>query len=287
VALRLRVEDLYYSYPLPGRQDAAALSGINITLEQGEVLCVAGANGSGKSTLAQVCAGLLAPASGSITYGEKMVKGRGDLLDFRRQVGILFQSPEDQLFADTVAKDIAFGPRNHGLKGAELQRAVQDAADLVGLSLEELGSRSPFSLSEGEKRRVALAGVLALNPDVLILDEPFIGLDYDGRERLKDTLARYNRERDASIMIVTHELSDVWHMANRFALLSEGRLLRVDRKSDMLSGELELSALGMRLPQWGVLAREILRSGISISDPSDPGAIARAIATHREVRGGR
>jgi energy-coupling factor transport system ATP-binding protein len=287
LALRLRVEDVSYSYPLPGRQDAAALNGISVTLEPGEVFCVAGANGSGKSTLAQVCAGLLAPSSGSIAYGEKTVKGRGDLLDFRRQVGLLFQSPEDQLFADTAAKDIAFGPRNHGLRGAELSEAVKGAAALVDLSLEEFGSRSPFSLSEGEKRRVALAGVLALNPDVLILDEPFIGLDYEGRERLKDTLTRYNREREASIMIVTHELSDVWHMAARFALLSEGRLLRVDRKSDMLSGELDLSALGMRLPQWGVLAREILRSGIPVSDPSDPAAIARAIATHREVRGGR
>ncbi len=287
MALRLTLEELSYSYPLPGRQDAPALRGIKVTIEPGEVFCVAGANGSGKSTLAQICAGLLTPSSGSIFYGEKMIKGRGDLLEFRRRVGLLFQSPEDQLFADTAAKDIAFGPRNHGLKGEELKAAVRGAAELVGLPLEELGARSPFSLSEGEKRRVALAGVLALNPDVLILDEPFIGLDYDGRERLKSSLSRYNREREASIVIVTHELSDVWHIATTFALLSDGQLLRFDRKSDLLSAELDLSALGMRLPQWGVLARELLRSGISVSDPADPRAIARAIATHREAHGGR
>lgn len=287
MALRLTLEEVSYSYPLPGRQDAPALTGINVTVEPGAIFCVAGANGSGKSTLAQVCAGLLAPSSGFVLYGDKIIEGRGDFLEFRRRVGLLFQSPEDQLFADTVEKDIAFGPRNHGLKGDELKAAVRDAAELVGLSLKELGARSPFSLSEGEKRRVALAGVLALNPDVLILDEPFIGLDYDGREGLKSSLERYNREREASIMIVTHELSDVWHIATTFALLSDGRLLRFDRKSDLLSGELDLSALGMRLPQWGVLARELLRSGVSVSDPADPRAIAKAIATHREARGGR
>jgi energy-coupling factor transport system ATP-binding protein len=287
VALRLRVEDASYSYPLPGREDAPALKSIDLTVEPGEVLCIAGANGSGKSTLAQLCAGLLAPTSGSVSYGEKLVRGRADLLQFRRRVGLLFQSPEDQLFADTVTADIAFGPRNHGLKGDELSSAVRDAAELVDLPLQELGSRSPFSLSEGEKRRVALAGVLALNPDVLILDEPFIGLDYDGRERLKNSLERYNQEREASVVIVTHELSDVWHTATRFALLSEGRLLGLEGKSDLLSGELDLSSLGMRLPQWGVIARELLNSGVPLADPADPRAIARAMATHREARGGR
>jgi energy-coupling factor transport system ATP-binding protein len=286
VAQRLSFEDVSYSYPLPGRQEAPALKGIDITVEPGEVLCIAGANGSGKSTLAQLCAGLLAPSSGSIIYGERSINGRAGLLDFRKWVGLLFQSPEDQLFADTAARDIAFGPRNRGLKGEELDTAVRDAAALVGLPLQELGSRSPFSLSEGEKRRVALAGVLALEPDVLILDEPFIGLDYDGRERLKSSLARYNQEREATIIIVTHELSDVWHITDRFALLAEGRLLSLEGKSDLLSDKLDLSSLGMRLPQWGVIARELLKSGLSISDPVDPGAIARAIAARREARDG-
>jgi energy-coupling factor transport system ATP-binding protein len=287
VAQRLTLDEVSYSYPLPGREDAPAVTGVSFSVEPGEIFCIAGANGSGKSTLAQICAGLLAPGSGSVVYGDGVVGGRTGLREFRRRVGLVFQSPEDQLFADTVSKDIAFGPRNHGLRGEELAAAVSRAADLVGLPLEQLGDRSPFSLSEGEKRRVALAGVLALNPDILLLDEPFIGLDYDGRERLKNALATYREERDASMIIVTHELSDVWPLASRFALLAEGRLRRFDRRGDLLSSEFDLSELGMRLPQWGVLARELLRSGIPLADPADPRALARAIAAHREARGDR
>ncbi len=287
MAQRLRLEDVSYSYPLPGREDAPALQGAGLSVESGEVFCIAGANGSGKSTLAQVCAGLLVPASGQILYGEEAVVGRGALRGFRRKVGLLFQSPEDQLFADTVAKDIAFGPRNHGLKGEELKAAVVGAAGLVGLSLDELGARSPFSLSGGEKRRAALAGVLALEPEVLVLDEPFIGLDFEGRERLKSALVSYREERGASIIIVTHELSDVWPLATRFALLSKGRLLGVKDKSDLISGDTDLAALGMKLPQWGELARELLRLGIPVADQSDPLAIAGALASHREATGDR
>ncbi len=287
MALRLTLDKVSYSYPLPGREDVPAVAEVSFSIEPGEVFCIAGANGSGKSTLAQICAGLLAPVSGSVLYGGEVVEGRARLREFHRRVGLVFQSPEDQLFADTVGKDIAFGPRNHGLRGNELQAAVSRAAELVGLPLERLGARSPFSLSEGEKRRVALAGVLALNPDVLILDEPFIGLDYDGRERLKHALSAYREERDASMIIVTHELSDVWPLATRFALLAEGRLRRFDRRHDLVSCEFDLSELGMRLPQWGVLARELLQSGISLEDPADPRALARAIAAHREARGGR
>jgi energy-coupling factor transport system ATP-binding protein len=283
MALRLTLEDIHYSYPLPGRQDAPALTGVDLTVEPGEILCVAGSNGSGKSTLAQVCTGLLFPDSGRVLYGQTAVEGRGGLRSFRRKAGLLFQSSEDQLFADTVAKDIAFGPHNHGLRGGELQEAVARAAALVGLGLEELASRSPFSLSGGEKRKVALAGVLALDPELLVLDEPFMGLDYDGRERLKSTLAQYREEREASVVIVTHELSDAWGLAERFALLSQGSLLKVEDKSDLLAGDVELSSLGMRLPQWGELARELLRSGISVDDPSDPRVMARAIAAHREA----
>ena len=143
MAQRLKLEDVSYSYPLPGREDAPALQGASLSVEPGEVFCIAGANGSGKSTLAQVCAGLLAPTSGSVLYGREAVVGRGVLRGFRRKVGLLFQSPEDQLFADTVAKDIAFGPRSHGIKGEELEAAVSRAAGLVGLSLDELGARSP------------------------------------------------------------------------------------------------------------------------------------------------
>jgi energy-coupling factor transport system ATP-binding protein len=286
MALRLRLEDISYAYPLPGRDETPALTGVSLAIEPGDVLCLAGANGSGKSTLAQVCTGLLLPSSGAVYYGDKKIEGRGALREFRRKTGLLFQNPEDQLFADTVARDIAFGPKNQGLKGADLDKRVGESAALVGLRLEELGGRSPFSLSGGEQRRAALAGVLALDPEVLVLDEPFIGLDYEGRRSLEEALGRYREERGASIVIVTHELSHVWSVATVFGLISEGRLVRLYTRSELLSGDADLGELGMQLPQWGTLARELLHAGISIDDPADPRALAGAIAQRKGEPGG-
>lgn len=287
MAEALKLERISYSYPLPGREEAPALYDIDLAVEPGSVLCIGGSNGSGKSTLAQVCAGLLAPTAGSVLYGGRGVEGRSGLREHRRKVGLLFQSPEDQLFADTVTKDIAFGPSNHGVRGEELKKRVTDAAEMVGLPLADFSDRSPFSLSEGEKRRVALAGVFAMNPEVLVLDEPFIGLDYDGRERLRKSLSVYRERLGASVIIVTHELADAWRIADRFALLDAGRMLGVEDKNDLVSGKTDLAALGIKLPQWVALARELKRMGISVEEPSDPGALARALASCREVEGGR
>jgi energy-coupling factor transport system ATP-binding protein len=285
VALRLRLEDVSFSYPLGGREEAPAISGVSMSIEPGDVLCLAGANGSGKSTLAQVCTGLLSPASGALYYGDRRIQGRSSLLQFRRSAGLLFQNPEDQLFADTVEKDIAFGPRNHGLRGEELARRVRDAAALVGLSLDDLASRSPFSLSGGEQRRAALAGVLALEPEVLVLDEPFIGLDYEGRTGLAEALMRYHDERGASIVIVTHDLSYAWSLATRFGLISEGRLENVMTSDELLAGDADLASLGMQLPQWGALARELMQAGIAVDDPADPSSLAGAMAKRKEADG--
>lgn len=286
MALSLKLEGVSYSYPLSGREESPAVTGVSLEVEPGEVLCVAGANGSGKSTLAQLCAGLLQPTGGRVFYGGTQIEGRTALRRLRQSVGIVFQSPEDQLFADTVAKDLAFGPRNRGVRGAELANRVRDAASLVGLPLESLEDRSPFSLSGGEKRRVALAGVLALEPEVLVLDEPFIGLDFEGREHLKAALERYRGLRETSVVIVTHDLADSWGLADRFALLAAGRLERVAVCAELPEREADLSELGMRLPQWGVLAFEAGLLGIEVPDPSDPSALARAIASTMEARDG-
>lgn len=285
MALRLRLEDVSFAYPLGGRDEAAALSGVSMSVEPGDVLCLAGPNGSGKSTLAQVCTGLLPPASGALYYGERRIEGRSALLQFRRSAGLLFQNPEDQLFADTVAKDIAFGPRNHGLRGDELTRRVRDSAALVGLPLDELEGRSPFSLSGGEQRRAALAGVLALEPEVLVLDEPFIGLDYEGRTGLAETLLRYRDEREASIVIVTHDLSNAWSLSTRFGLIADGKLLSLQTRDEMLAADADLTSLGMQLPQWEALARELVRAGISVADPADPRSLAGAMAKRKEAAG--
>jgi len=287
MAERLNLEAVSYSYPLPGREEAPALVDVDLDVEPGEVLCVAGPNGSGKSTLAQVCAGLLSPGSGSIRYAGEDVEGRAGLRELRRRVGLLFQSPEDQIFADTVERDIAFGPRNHGLSGAGLKERVREAAAMAGLPLDEILEKSPFLLSEGEKRRVALAGVLALNPEVLLLDEPFIGLDFEGRQHLSSSLERYRDERGASIMIVTHDLSHAWPLIDRFAIISEGRLHCVEDRAGMVSGGTGLAELGMQLPQWGILAGELLERGVPLDDPADPGCLAAAMASYREARHGR
>ncbi len=281
---RLSLKDVSFSYPF---HDTIALSGINLETRPGEVLCVAGSNGSGKSTLAQVCTGLLTPTSGSVLYNGKPARGGSRLLNLHRNVGLLFQSPEDQLFADTVRKDIEFGPRNQGLRGDDLATRVIDAARLVGLSLEETGERSPFSLSEGEKRRVALAGVLAMDLKILVLDEPFIGLDRDGREHITSALSSYVENKGATIVLVTHDLSGAWPLASRFALLSEGRLVSIESKVDLMSGKTDMLALGVQLPQWGVLAKELLHAGIAVEDPSDPSCLAKALVRRREVRDGR
>ena len=268
-----------------------ALKSIDMTVPANHVTAVIGPSGCGKSTFVR-CLNRMhetipdARAEGLVKVGEMEVYGPGqDPVEIRRRIGMVFQSPEDQLFAGTVTADIAFGPRNHGLRGAELEKRVRSAATIVDLSLERFGERSPFSLSEGEKRRVALAGVLALEPDVLVLDEPFIGLDHDGREHLKAALERYRERREASVLVVTHDLADTWRLADRFALLSGGRLVRVESSRELVSGY-DLGSLDMRLPQWGVLARELVAGGAEVADPADPAELARAIASILEARHG-
>ena len=287
MAVRLTLEDVTYSYPLTGKGEESALAGVSFDVEPGEVLCVAGANGSGKSTLAQVCAGLLAPTSGSLRYGGTRVSGRNGLRRFRAKAGLLFQNPECQLFADTVEKDIAFGPHNLGLRGDELAERVRRSAAVVGLHMDELGKRSPFALSEGQKRRVALAGVLAREPEVLVLDEPFIGLDFEGAVCLREALEEYRTARRATVIVVTHELSHVWSLATSFALMAGGRLVRLENRENLLRGDTDLAGLGMQLPQWGTIARELLRGGIPVGDPSDLRALAMAVSRGKGAPGGR
>jgi len=286
VAERLSLQGVSYSYPLPGKGEVPALRDVTLAIEPGEVMCVAGSNGSGKSTLARICAGIVTADGGVLEYGGVAIEGRKALRSLRFSVGLLFQSPEDQLFADTVERDIAFGPRNRGTKGDDLDRVVKESAEHVGLDLELL-QRSPFSLSGGEKRRVALAGVLAMEPEVLVLDEPFIGLDHEGREKLKDSLRRYRESRGASMLIVSHDLADAWPLADRFALLAGGELRALESKEELLESGSDLAELGMALPQWGELAKMLSEAGHPATDVSDPSSLAEAAAAMLEANRGR
>lgn len=280
----MSLEGVTYAYPLAPVGEPAALRGLSIAVDEGEIICIAGRNGSGKSTLAQICAGLLVPSGGEIRYEDEPVASRSDRLSLRRKVGLLFQSAEDQLFADTVEKDIAFGPRNLGIRGEQLGSRVKKATSLVGLAAEDVLPRSPFSLSQGEQRRVALAGVLAMEPRLLILDEPFIGLDSDGKTLLGRALKQYRDSHDCSVVMVTHELSEAWKLSDRFALLANGKLAEVRSKSELLlDGEL-LESLGLHLPQWAELAATLQRRGLKLEDPASPACLAAAL---KSVLGGQ
>lgn len=283
----LALRNVTYSYPLQTPRERLTLDGISLELSAGKVLCVAGNNGSGKSTLAQLCAGLIFPSSGSLELGGKQISRKSDFLELRRKVGILFQSPEDQLFADSVFKDVSFGPKNLGLKGSSLEKRVQGACEMVGLPLNLYGEKSPFSLSEGEKRRAALAGILAMEPQILILDEPFIGLDFEGRKLLESALEAFIQQGSTSIILFTHELAHCWELATDFAFLSEGKITAFEKKDISLLRDMDFYSLSMNLPQWAVLARKLSSRGARIDHPENPHDLAMALISIKENSSGK
>lgn len=204
--------------------ETRALEGVDLSLAQGEGVALAGATGSGKTTLLLHLNGLLLPQEGSVRVGEVQVGPRADLLQLRRRVGVLFQFPEQQLFEETVAQDVAYGPRNFGLRGAELQECVDEALTKVGLDPAGYRQRSVHELSGGEKRRVALAGALASRPEVLVLDEPTAGLDGRSRRSLLESLARWRREEGLTLVVVSHHLEELPGLVDRMVVLHQGRV---------------------------------------------------------------
>ncbi|MDD5748966.1 MAG: ATP-binding cassette domain-containing protein [Actinomycetota bacterium] len=274
----LRLESVHYSYPLASRSEREALSGINLEIEPGEVLCIVGPNGSGKSTLSLILAALLEPVSGKMIFGKKEVKGRQERKEFRNRTGMLFQSSEEQIFSDTIFEDIAFGLKKRGLSGAALERKVYQAALMVGLSHHEIKKKSPFSLSNGEKRRVALAGILSPEPEILILDEPFTGLDHEGQRLIIESLMKYHTEKKSSVVIVSHDLSRAWEFANSFALLESGRIIKKYSKEEFVESSTEISSFGVMVPDICILARELAQMGAEVDMPLNAASLARTIA---------
>jgi len=234
----------YQSGPL--RRDA--LVDVSLEIARGSVVAIIGVTGSGKSTLVQHFNGLLRPTSGTLVVdGVEVHAARADLRALRQRVGMIFQFPEAQLFARTVADDVAFGPQRMQLDRGEVQRRVVAALELVGLPAREYAARSPFALSGGQMRRVALAGVLAMSPAVLVLDEPTVGLDGAGRAEFYAYLRRARQERGVTIVLVSHDMAEVAILAERLFVLHEGRL--------MLQGPpREIFAQGERLREWGLIA---------------------------------
>ena len=219
--MSITVENLTYTYSKGMPNETRALEDVSFRLEPGEFAAIIGHTGSGKSTLVQQLNGLLRPDSGKITVGEVCITDPSTkMTEVRRKVGLVFQYPEYQLFEETVAKDVAFGPKQVGITGEELDRVVEESIRLTGLDYEEVKERSPFELSGGQKRRVAIAGVLAMKPEILILDEPTAGLDPSAHRDVLELIRRIHRQERMTILLVSHNMGDIAELADRVLVMN-------------------------------------------------------------------
>lgn len=247
--MSITVENLTYTYSKGLPNETRALEDVSFQLEPGEFAAVIGHTGSGKSTLMQQLNGLLRPDSGKITVGEVCITDPSTkMTEVRRKVGLVFQYPEYQLFEETVAKDVAFGPKQVGMNGEKLDRVVEESIRLTGLDYEEVKERSPFELSGGQKRRVAIAGVLAMKPEILILDEPTAGLDPSAHRDVLELIRRIHRKERMTILLVSHNMGDVAELADRVLVMNRGKLVMNGTPAEVFSRGEPLWEMGLGLP---------------------------------------
>lgn len=247
--MSITVENLTYTYSKGLLNETRALEDVSFQLEPGEFAAVIGHTGSGKSTLMQQLNGLLRPDSGKITVGEVCITDPSTkMTEVRRKVGLVFQYPEYQLFEETVAKDVAFGPKQVGITGEELERVVEESIRLTGLDYEEVKERSPFELSGGQKRRVAIAGVLAMKPEILILDEPTAGLDPSAHRDVLELIRRIHRKERMTILLVSHNMGDIAELADRVLVMNRGKLVMNGTPAEVFSRGEPLWEMGLGLP---------------------------------------
>ena len=223
--MSIKLEHVTYTYGAGTPFEKTALYDTSVEIHEGEFVGIIGHTGSGKSTFVQLLNGLIQPTTGTVTVdGTDISKKTKEVMAMRHKVGMVFQYPEYQLFEETIAKDIAFGPRNFGLSEQEIEERVREAMDFVGLDYQTYADRSPFRLSGGQMRRVAIAGVIAIHPQYLILDEPSAGLDPIGRREIFSEIQRWHKEKDVTVILVSHNMEDVSQMANRLLVLSHGKI---------------------------------------------------------------
>ena len=261
------IEHLNYVYMQGGPYETKALDDVSLTIHDGEFVGLIGHTGSGKSTLVQHLNGLILPTSGQITVdGMDLADKNTDKRAIRRRVGLVFQYPEHQLFEETVAKDIAFGPKNLGLDEAEIDRRVRTAMRRVALDYDKLSQRSVFELSGGQMRRVAIAGVLAMEPQTLVLDEPCAGLDPKGREEILGLISDLHRESGATIVMVSHSMDDVAALAERVIVMNHGKVAMDGAPREVFSRGEELRAIGLDVPQAVELAQKLREKGFDVPE---------------------
>lgn len=261
---KLEIKNLTYVYGKGAPYEIKALDNVSLTFEDNMITGLIGHTGSGKSTLVQMLNGLMKPVSGEVLLdGKDIWSEPKKIRDVRFKVGLVMQYPEYQLFDETVERDIAFGPRNMGMKDDELRAAVADAAAFAGLR-PELLTKSPFDLSGGQKRRAALAGVIAMRPSVLVLDEPAAGLDPGARREILGRIKDYQRKSKTSVIIVSHSMEDMAMYCDRVAVMDHGRLKMTGTPAEVFSRADELYACGLDVPQITKVARSLRECGVDI-----------------------
>ena len=263
----IETKNLTYTYGAGTPFSKTAIEDINIAIKKGEFIGLIGHTGSGKSTLIQQLNGLLRPTSGTVLLnGKDIWEKKKEIRKVRFLVGMVVQYPEYQLFEDTVIKDIGFGPRNMGLSQDEVNQRVMQAVDFVGLD-HALLEKSPFDLSGGEKRRAAIAGVIAMDPDVLILDEPTAGLDPQGRDHLLSQIKAYHQQRQNTVILVSHSMEDIARVADRVLVMNESKVFLFDETAKVFSHARELEQIGLRVPQVTKIMMKLHDSGYPV-DPA-------------------
>jgi energy-coupling factor transport system ATP-binding protein len=262
----IKTEHLSYVYSQGTPFEKAAVDDVSIEIEKGEFVGVIGHTGSGKSTLVQHLNGLLKPTSGRILIGGQDIWAKGvNLRDIRFAVGLVFQYPEYQLFEETVFRDIAFGPKNMGLPEDEIKLRVREAADFVGLS-DTLLQKSPFELSGGQKRRAAIAGVMAMKPSVLVLDEPAAGLDPKGRESILRRIREYHKAQGTTVLLVSHSMEDIAENATKVLVMNKAKLLLYGSVPEVFARSRELLSIGLDIPQITRVFIELRKKGFDLND---------------------
>ena len=262
----IKLENISYVYSEGTPYEISALDDINVVIKSGAVTGIIGHTGSGKSTLVQMLNGLVRPSAGKVLLdGEDIWEKPKEIGKIRSRVGLVMQYPEYQLFEETIRADIAFGPKNMGIDGKEIEERVLEAADFVGLP-HDLLEKSPFDLSGGQKRRAAIAGIIAMRPDVLVLDEPAAGLDPSGREMIMKSIMNYKKRTGATIVIVSHSMEDMAKYCDELIVLAGGRLLMCGKKEKVFCRSDELTAVGLDVPQITKMMNLLTKMGIPVSD---------------------